>query len=118
MAVKERNKENIDYLIIIIENNIIKQNNIHAFEILYLEFYKNLMENKIKRIDYYIIITSVIKYFEENYSDIDIVFEILHEIYSALIGHCSSNLIPQFNGEPENQNELVKFVRSEKWKFM
>jgi hypothetical protein len=61
-------------------------------------------------------------YIKNNLSDSDYdnipeaAFDYLDDIKSSIIGHCSYDSILKFPNEPKNKNELISYVRGEKWK--
>ncbi|EBK9380176.1 hypothetical protein GZ449_000985 [Salmonella enterica] len=61
-------------------------------------------------------------YIKNNLSDLDYneiyeaAFDYLGDIESSIIGHCSYDSFLMFPDEPQNKDELIAYVRGEKWK--
>lgn len=61
-------------------------------------------------------------YIKNNLSDSDYneiseaAFDYLGDIESSIIGHCSYDSFLMFPEEPQNKDELIAYVRGEKWK--
>lgn len=61
-------------------------------------------------------------YIKNNLSDLDYkeiseaAFDYLGDIELSIIGHCSYDSFMKFPDEPQNKDELIAYVRGEKWK--
>jgi hypothetical protein len=61
-------------------------------------------------------------YLKNNLSDLvyneisESAFDYLGDIESSIIGHCSYDSFMIFPDEPKNKDELIAYVRGEKWK--
>ncbi|ASY75414.1 hypothetical protein [Pectobacterium polaris] len=54
---------------------------------------------------------------EKDYDEIsEYAFDYLGDIESSVIGHCSYDSILKFPDEPENKDELIAYVRGDKWR--
>lgn len=83
------------------------------------EFFENLIQSKWNRKRIY---NFAFEYIKDNLSDSDyndipeVAFDYLSDIETSIIGYCSYDSFLKIPDEPQNPNELIAYVRGEKWK--
>ena len=83
------------------------------------EFFEKLIQFKWNRKKIY---NFTFVYIKDNLSDLDyndipsVAFDYLSDIETSIIGYCSYGSILKIPDEPQNPDELIAYVRGEKWK--
>lgn len=93
--------------------------NVIDSQIMMDSFFERLIRSKWNRERIY---NFTFLYIKKNLSDLDYdeiseaAFDYLGDIESSIIGHCDYDSFLIFPDEPKNKDELVAYVRGEKWK--